>query len=45
MSHHHFCDYAGHYLECEGTAVRLFAPEPSICMCMNHGVPMEDDRA
>jgi hypothetical protein len=40
MSHRHFCDFAGHYWECEGTATRLFAPEPSICMCLNHGVPM-----
>ena len=41
MSHRHFCDFAGHYWECEGTATRLFAPKPSVCMCLTHGVPME----
>ena len=42
MSHQHFCDFAGHYWECEGTAVRLFAPEPTVCMCLDHGVPMDE---
>ena len=42
MSHRHFCDFAGHYWDCEGTATRLFAPEPSVCMCLGHGVPMEE---
>lgn len=42
MSHRHFCDYEGHYWDCEGPAVRLFAPEASVCMCLNHGVPMEE---
>jgi|ERR1035437_1312037 hypothetical protein len=42
MSHRHFCEFAGHEWECEGTAVRLFAPEASVCMCMDHGVPMEE---
>jgi hypothetical protein len=42
MSHQHFCDFAGHYWECDGTAVRLFAPEASVCMCLDHGVPMEE---
>ncbi len=44
MSHHHFCDVAGHEWECEGTALRPLAgdTEPSICMCLTHGVPMED---
>jgi len=42
MSHRHFCDFAGHYWDCEGTATRLFAPKPSVCMCMGHGVPMEE---
>lgn len=41
MSHHqHFCDFAGHYWECDGAATRLFAPGPSVCMCLAHGVPM-----
>ena len=38
--HRHACDY-GHYWECEGTAVRMESTEPSVCMCLNHGVPME----
>ena len=42
MSHQHFCDFAGHYWECDGTAVRLFASEASVCLCMDHGVPMEE---
>jgi len=41
MPHAHYCDYAGHYWTCQGTAARLFAPEPSICMCLNCGTPME----
>ena len=41
MPHAHYCDYAGHYWTCQGTATRLFAPEPSICMCLNCGMPME----
>ena len=44
MSHRHFCDFAGHYWECEGAAVRpiMGHTEPTICMCLTHGVPMED---
>ena len=44
MSHQHFCDSAGHYWECEGNAVRLFAKDssPTPCMCLNHQVSMED---
>ena len=44
MSHQHFCDFAGHYGECEGNAVRLFAKDsaPTQCMCLNHQVSMED---
>jgi hypothetical protein len=41
MSHRHFCDFAGHYWVCEGVATRLFAPAPSVCVCLNHSVPME----
>ena len=40
--HRHACDY-GHYWECAGTAVRLGSSEPTICMCLDHGVPMEQD--
>jgi len=44
MSHRHFCDFAGHYWDCEGAAVRPLSgnPEPTVCTCMNHGVSMED---
>jgi hypothetical protein len=42
MRHRHWCDYGGHYWECAGTAVRLFQAEPSVCMCLFHGVPMEE---
>ena len=42
MSHKHFCDFAGHYWDCDGTATRLFAPEATICMCMDHRVPMDE---
>lgn len=43
MSHRHFCDFAGHYWDCEGSAVRQLMgdTEPSVCMCLRHGVPME----
>jgi hypothetical protein len=43
MSHRHFCDFAGHYWECEGSAVRQFAgdTEPTVCLCLNHHVPLE----
>jgi hypothetical protein len=44
MSHRHFCDSAGHYWKCEGTAVRQFAEgsEPTPCMCIKHSVSMDD---
>ena len=44
MSHRHFCNFAGHEWECEGTALRLLAGDtnPSVCTCLTHGVPMED---
>ena len=44
MSHRHFCDFAGHYWDCEGAAVRplLGSTEPSVCMCLTHGVSMEE---
>ena len=43
MSHRHFCDFAGHWWVCEGMASRAIAghPEPVVCMCREHGVPME----
>jgi hypothetical protein len=44
MSHRHFCDFAGHPWECEGTALRHFAKdsEPTACMCLKHEVSMEE---
>ena len=44
MSHKHFCDFAGHTWECEGSALRPLAgdTEPSVCMCRTCQVPMED---
>ncbi len=44
MSHRHFCDFAGHYWECNGIALRPLVgdTEPSICMCPTHQVPMVD---
>ena len=41
MSHQHFCDVAGHWWECEGTALRAGDREPSVCMCLKCGVPLE----
>lgn len=42
MSHQHWCGYTGHYWTCPGTATRLFQNEPSVCLCLDHGVRMED---
>lgn len=42
MSHRHFCEFAGHYWDCSGDAVRLFESEPSVCMCIQHRVPMDE---
>ena len=42
MSHRHFCDYADHYWQCDGTALRLVDTEPSLCMCRYHGIPIEE---
>ncbi len=38
--HRHACGH-GHYWECRGTAVRFGDSEPTVCMCLDHGVPME----
>jgi hypothetical protein len=44
MSHQHYCDYAGHDWECDGTALRPLAgdTEPSVCICVMHQVPVID---
>lgn len=39
--HRHACGH-GHYWDCDGSAIRFGAPEPSQCMCLDHGVPMEN---
>ena len=41
MSHQHFCDVAGHWWECAGSALRAGDKEPSVCMCLRCGVPLE----
>ncbi len=41
MGHRHFCDVAGHWFECDGKALRSGDTEPSVCMCMKCGVPLE----
>ena len=40
MSHTHFCYVAGHYWQCEGTALRGGDTEPSVCVCVC-GLPLE----
>ena len=40
MSHEHFCYVAGHYWQCEGTALRGGDTEPSVCVCVC-GLPLE----
>ena len=44
ISHRHYCDFAGHDWLCEGKALRPLAgdTELSVCMCRDHGVPMEE---
>jgi|SRR6185437_65182 len=42
MSHRHWCESSGRYWQCPGAAVRLFQAEPTICMCIQHGIPMEE---
>jgi hypothetical protein len=42
--HQHFCDFKGHSWECEGKAARPLTGNSgvTVCMCMDHGVPMEE---
>ena len=42
MSHRHFCDVAGHWWECNGTALRRGETEPSVCLCRGCRLPLED---
>ncbi|HXH51514.1 MAG TPA: hypothetical protein VNM47_19415 [Terriglobia bacterium] len=41
MSHQHYCDVAGHWWTCEGMTLRCGDTEPSVCMCLMCGVPLE----
>ena len=41
MSHQHYCDVAGHYWECEGKALRSADTEPTVCICLPCGRPLE----
>ena len=41
MSHQHFCHNAGHYWECNGTALRRGKAEPTVCFCLPCGRPLE----
>ena len=41
MSHEHFCDVAGHWWKCSGTALRPGDTEPSICLCIGCRLPLE----
>ncbi len=41
ISHRHYCELGGHYWQCDGVAVRGSDAEPSLCMCFDHDVPME----
>jgi len=41
MSHRHFCDSAGHWWDCNGTALRRGETEPSVCLCVACGRPLE----
>ena len=41
MSHQHYCDVAGHYWECEGKALRGADADPTVCICLPCGRPLE----
>jgi hypothetical protein len=41
MSHRHFCHVAGHWWECNGSALRSGDTEPSVCICLPCGRPLE----
>ena len=44
MGHRHYCEQGGHYWQCDGAAIRGADTEPSVCMCFDHDVPMEQGR-
>ena len=41
MSHQHYCYVGGHYWECQGKALRDPDEEPSVCICLPCGRPLE----
>jgi len=41
MSHKHFCHVEGHWWACEGMTLRPGDTEPSLCMCLPCGMPLE----
>jgi hypothetical protein len=41
MGHQHFCQIAGHYWECGGETLRSDDTQPSICICLPCGLPLE----
>jgi hypothetical protein len=41
MSHRHYCHVAGHYWDCEGKALRGAGREPTDCICLPCGRPLE----
>ena len=41
MSHQHFCHIAGHYWDCDGKVLRPADTEPSTCICLPCGLPVE----
>ena len=41
MSHRHYCDVGGHSWECEGKARRGADAEPTVCLCLPCGRPLE----
>ena len=41
MSHQHFCDVGEHYWQCQGKTVRADDTEPSTCICLPCGRPLE----
>lgn len=41
MSHRHFCVVGLHDWDCDGKALRSGDREPSVCMCVGCGLPLE----
>jgi hypothetical protein len=41
MSHHHLCTFKMHWWECSGTALHDGEKEPSVCVCKDCKLPLE----